>query len=980
MLVFSILLCSFVFAADSGFYYPTAPTNDDTMTTTFWCGIKITPEVDTYIDNVSVSINSGADRFQIRNNGGGTVYEDLPICTTGSEFILCSASSYKLTGGTEYYLTTTSGANNSYACRRIAIGTSNYKNYLNETSPFVAVTGSGYSGDSARDTEAIEFYNVTYTDLGPETPDTLNLTGSQPVDESSFNHIPLYFNITVNSTNDFNCSLYINGTLNQSDNNNPAGENQDISLPVNIDEGEYEYYWQCVNSNGTESTTNLTFYIDFSKPIITATNFTNQSAYYNSYINAQWNVSDNINLYRYNISVNNVEHASGLLNGITNEINMSVYSGDYVGVTPVLVEVWDGHTASELNYTDWEVKQPILNDWVEYELKSTKKSVKIKGLSGYIWDKFNTELKKDRYCFEYEPADKYKTNYEFEVESDTPIHIRNAPDTPWKKWLIMDNRWLDFETEEGSYETITLEHITPYRVKVTLNNVELSEGKKIKFNSIGELNKIERYYEFVSINATETFETALIGGFNAYYTLNITGEASTDYNAKLNWNGTNYSIESDITATYSYYNITISTPQVTETQNITHQWYFNKTGTATTFLNETNQTLYNVDIGNCSGSRTYKVANLSYSDALTGIPLNATNTYSTRFFDGTYYYSSSGLFSGARTSDPFCTNLPNSTINYTWELFGNITLEKDTYITKTLQIPQGAGLTVRNFNVPIINISMIGTLNSSTITYTWLTDTFQSVTGTMLIYQCAADGTKTLYDTIAVVGGQGAANIDFFETQYSYEIVIDGVRYAQEGFSTCHVESVAERTFYVTVTQNEVPQLTGLALTTCNIYNDTNSTVTMEWGENPNNPTTNVTGCLQAFRYSVNGWTQIFENCSSTTNVLVNSIPSSGYDYFARGKLTQNGSIVYCQDQVYFYTKTTASEMLGITGLFAVVLLVLACALFWTSDGPVALIASAIGLIIAWVIGIVSYPWPLVTGIFVFIAVILYIGRMVRKG
>lgn len=118
-----------------------------------------------------------------------------------------------------------------------------------------------------------------------ETTDYVNISTTYPINESIIDSSTININTTVNSTYDFNCSLYINSILNESD-SYTSGSEVLVSFSKALNDGSYNYSFYCAQGNDTtqnETSSTNNFYIDTLNPVITnnnaATYFTNSISY-----------------------------------------------------------------------------------------------------------------------------------------------------------------------------------------------------------------------------------------------------------------------------------------------------------------------------------------------------------------------------------------------------------------------------------------------------------------------------------------------------------------------------------------------------------------------------------------------------------------------------------------------------------------------------------------------------------------------------
>lgn len=124
---------------------------------------------------------------------------------------------------------------------------------------------------------------------------TINLSVSEPANHTYWDVSRISFNLTMNSSNITNASFYVNGTLNQSQNNIAAGNEIYIEFNVTFS-ADYEANLT-YEINITDGTTNATgtnvinFLVDRVNPTI-STNLDNNDTYHTGLLNFSVNLSD----------------------------------------------------------------------------------------------------------------------------------------------------------------------------------------------------------------------------------------------------------------------------------------------------------------------------------------------------------------------------------------------------------------------------------------------------------------------------------------------------------------------------------------------------------------------------------------------------------------------------------------------------------------------------------------------------------------
>ncbi len=250
----------------------------------------------------------------------------------------------------------------------------------------------------------------------------------------------------------------------------------------------------------------------------------------------------------------------------------------------------------------------------------------------------------------------------------------------------------------------------------------------------------------------------------------------------------------------------------------------------------------------------------------------------------------------------------------------------------------------------------------------------------MLIYRCELDNSRTLIDATSVSGGVATSNLQLFTTPYSYEIVIGNKTFREDSFTSCRVEHQTDHTFFVDTSEVDISPVVGLFLLDCSIEKAGNNTVTMRWASNEQNPT-EIEGCIEAHRGTVNGLQQIYEDCTTgVTGSFTRTIPTNLNTYEVRGRITQDGITGYCKDSVSFFENPTPSQIWGPLGLLLGALLMLSMALLFAAENNQGIVGAAIGFVAAWSIGMIAMSWAKATVIISIFIVVAILARHSRKG
>ena len=380
------------------------------------------------------------------------------------------------------------------------------------------------------------------------------------------------------------------------------------------------------------------------------------------------------------------------------------------------------------------------------------------------------------------------------------------------------------------------------------------------------------------------------------------------------------------------------------------------------------QQVYNVEIDDCSNF-TFPILNFSYLDSITLDKINASNFYDLLFL-GHIDQTLQGSFSG-NSSNAFCGSNNFTQLGVSYNTTGQITLSKDLYGTQIYEYTSINKLVGDIFNY---NLYLAPLANTSTVVFTWRTNTFENVDGIQEIYTCDGTGNRTLVGTASIINGEAYANIELLNTPYSYEVIYQGVRYADtDTYSKCHIETQTTRLYILDVGTPTAP-ITGLYSINCNITRTGNYSSLMTWGTNPESSNT-ITGCIFAYRQTVRGATEIYSECSNTSGIAV-TVADSGYTYIINGKLYQNGYSIDCQNTQTYETASERADAFGITGVLAIFFLIAGMILLFSNEKPKFYpILGIMGMIIAWILGILSFGWVGISSLAFFVIIIVFIGR-----
>lgn len=458
------------------------------------------------------------------------------------------------------------------------------------------------------------------------------------------------FTMTCNNVNNYNCSLVNNTAL--------ANGNITIALWVNFTKSQ----------NGSAY---VTFKIDVINPSIEE-NFVNGTIIYNNNLTAKFNFTDDTYLWSFNISIDNliVANKSGIT-GTKYGYNLSHYIGNYgIGEHIIKVDVADGHTAEFIQ--PYTIKKGLLNNYLKYEFGGGD-YVKI---SSGLFDRWDTEKLRDRYIFDLKPNSK-SNKYKLTIESNKEIHIVESDNTAWKSWLIIGNHWLDFVNDENATYRIT--KVKPNKVEVEVMLPKVLDKEKIRFNSIGDLNVVTKYFSFNIYNVSTTEQELILEREVTTYTLNITkNDSSVTTNANFIYNGVYYSAEKTSSNLSDYYIIDIS--HITSSfYNTSFQfnWSLNVTkGDTLKYQINGSNFVWRMFVGGCNDSINESTINFTVQDA-------NTNEYIDDYNFEAAFAIWNGNTSYIRTYgfDLINRNRSNAICIFPW--FANYTTDYDTLFSRT---------------------------------------------------------------------------------------------------------------------------------------------------------------------------------------------------------------------------------------------------------------------------------------------------------
>jgi hypothetical protein len=257
-----------------------------------------------------------------------------------------------------------------------------------------------------------------------------------------------------------------------------------------------------------------------------------------------------------------------------------------------------------------------------------------KSYSDYVTPKnINQE---DRYAFTFNRDKETLGTETFIVDSSQYIDIPGKQN--YGGHLVIPNLgqngyWVDFVTA-GKHE-YSFKRISPTQIEVTIDGLK---GSSFAFSSVGELNCINKTYQYGNLNATEIYNaTTIVGTYNDF---NITFHFDNLTMNLLNWtlvyNNTPYNATNQQKP-----GVRVQAPTTIPGSivNIPFHWVVYIDGVQYTLKNY-NQTVYSYQIDNCT--LYHRVAyNFTIRNESNNHKLNGTITGTFNYQGNTYYLSHS---------------------------------------------------------------------------------------------------------------------------------------------------------------------------------------------------------------------------------------------------------------------------------------------------------------------------------------------------
>ena len=842
--------------------------------------------------------------------------------------------------------------------------------------------------------------NKLGTDTLKSSATTIPIIPSVVSDLSKYNMTNVNFNVEINYTlmpSSSTCGISTNDTAVICTYTTGLSGNGTLTSTCTISNGEYTISAKpyCTDSTDYVYGALQTIIIDTTDPVlaITQPNPDNSSTYTtNSTINI---TTSDVNNYRLWLNVTDPHGKTAIAKEYdtqghqiysVNETMNNTISGTYT----VFIQTADGHTAKKI---------PVLENLIDgkelhFEPSSTNIVIKPSKPNDFITP--NTIKRTDRYEFIYDKTKtaEYKDYDEFVVEANSYIDI--VKDSEYPGHLIIQDgeisnwKWIDFATEEKYF--VKVDRITSNKVSVKV----FGYGNDYHFKSIGLLNIVNTtltyYYESGTVNVGEIYESDILSGYqtNFYSNISYNGLIYKDIrNVSMQYNGdyhdATFILSQDYFTGKSYiYDLDLSPDTVTgssATRN--HNWRFDlqklNNDWVTIETSNLTQTEWNPQVGSCVAPRNYLIADINWFDEISGVALEVNYTLQTNSTDNIEYYSYTST--GEDDNTKICTNLPDTTFEYSWTLLGKISASKsnnESYIGRTWTFDTGNTFVMNNKDPLQLNLSLIKLEESSTIKYQWFSRQFKELSGVMNVYRCDSNEPKLLSESIPIVEGISYANLELFSGVYYYEIVVDGITYINtDTFSQCLPLSATDYTYFVDILNTtDTKPVIGFQGIECSLGKSGNI-YSLVWTNNKESDEP-ITGCFVKYKQSALGNTINETVCTSTGNTLLREINGDSDNYFISGIIYQGSESTTC-GTVEVNAPVNGGGLLGTGAIIGVILLMMFVVLITAGIPQLQLFLLAISIITSMWIGIISFTWVETSGIVLLLIFGALIGRYTRK-
>ena len=811
--------------------------------------------------------------------------------------------------------------------------------------------------------------------------DTIDVgDGLFPLNDTQYNTVTIDFNLTLNSTNNFNVTLYINGTANSSLSFSGGFDifvnfTKDLAAP-----GQYNYSFVLSDNRSVNvsSLLNRVFYVDIEFPTLT-TNLSTAIVLFNENLSVQFNLTDDFILFSYNISIDSLQRV------FVNQLNVSNYIVNFtfnpvglsIGTHNLTLRFADGHTAKDLR-GDYKYSNGLLNHklkfefWDEGEISITPKSV---------FDRWKVDRKKDRYSFDYDPL-LSSTEYTFTVESDKDVYIVNT-NSQYKNYLIVGEHWLDFVSNENPTSTVNIQRVNNKTVSVSVAGLKKTD--KVTFNSIGDLNVVERNYTFQITNITHRFSSQVNEleqqaiQLDVNYTSNMTFVNATLYY--------NFSLRpvtfTNLTPIYRF-SSTFITPEIPQqdvdnvTRNIT--WLFDiRTATEnTTGRIQDFQNVFRIGLDNCSTYGAYGVfaMNITVLDENLTTEVNSSvvaymetwidsiNDFVT--FNLSWNYISEEGNSSVDNSPVHICLFPNTSIYYSYLQFQYEAPLNPIYKKKLYFFDN----TTLNNVTKKLNLYL--TANTQQVKFTVVDFNDKPVENALIQILSYDIGTNTgtVTEVIKTDSSGEAFAQTILDTKFYKFIIIKDEKILLSTKET-KITSLSN-TFRVDLAEDYFTRYTqNKGVSSLLTFANSSLTFTHEFNDADNEISE---GCLRIVRKSLTRETTLNDSCvsgfSGTINIgIVEDVDDNSYMGIAYVKYTDGEEFVMDSVHASFLNRF---KTFGLSGIFITAFLIIALVMIGIWNPSVSVVLGMLALFSMQVLNIIFINWGALVALMVVGGIVIY--------
>lgn len=793
---------------------------------------------------------------------------------------------------------------------------------------------------------------------------TINITNVAPNNNTQFDYNDLELNVTTSSSiSNWNCSLYLNETLNQTISHVDTGVVQ-LNFSKTLTDGSYNYYFKCQDGTSTSTSATNIFYIDTIEPTITD-NFTNNSYFMEKNLTGQFNFTDTQLINSYNFSVDGVQidGAAGLgvkkyvYNLSWSPLNLS--PGSHI----LSIRAADGHTAKELR-KDYKIRQ---NNYLSFEIEGGV-WVKIEEIKGNS-DAWNTKRLKDRYTFDYIPQTQ-SSAYTFEISSNEEIYILEDESSKWNKWLTFGDHWLDFYSPKNPNAVNDFYRINETKVRVKVSNIKNME--RVKFESIGDLNIVVKNYTFFTSNTTLIYSDPTFATQDNTIILDINNiNQSVTSAASLLWNGTIKTSTKSINSLRDRYTASFNTPSIDASdENISFVWFYNVSkGSSNESGNITNtQQIFDIGLDNCT-TYTGEAINFTIRDSADNEPVLGNIQGFFQAWTTSPNNPKEFNLSWTSSTDPrLCISPSNATYN----IYGQMEYTSTGYETFNYYIDN---LTISNNTQKIDLYLTNGTSDFIFIVTDQNDNPIENAYIHILEYDLPTNSFKVSQILKTDSSGKDIGNVILVTQWYKFLIYVNG----EIKLETQPTKLTGtEREFRVNLETDYFVNYNKYNSVTCGDVTFNNAT--KNFGFTYSDEAQNLDqACLRVIKRTINGESTIGNTCQSdySGQILVNIGNDTGTNqYLGTATITIGDNTFACGEpkSVKF---GSLKDTWGLLGIFFSFLIILTLALVGIWDPRVSIALVIVGLAAINVLGLYHLNWPILIGII--ILAIIYIIKMNKE-